>query len=532
MRIWRKGLLPIILLCAIAALYGQFLWNPVVFDDIPFFLMDESRHQPIDHYRYSPLELRSLPYVTLTWGKAAFGLDMRHFRIENLLLHGAVVISLYFFLVRLFEAVYAQRTLLSLHSNSLAFGAALLFALHPVAVYGVGYLVQRTVVMATLFSLLAMLSYLHGSERNKSVWLWASVPFYYLAVFSKEHAIMLPAILVALTVLLHDDWQTRLRQRWGIFVAHAAIMLFVIAAKIGVLGSVYEPLAIEMLDAESNLSYPLSVLTQSWLFFKYAGLWAFPNPTWMSVDMREPFASSLWSPYLLALGAFIVWGVGAIWLLLRRGRLALLGFAMLFPWLMFMTEFSTVRIQESFVLYRSYLWAIGAFCALPLLLEKLDKKIASVIVVAAVLAIFPVSMERLSSFGHSLVLWEDAEKLVKDKQSLPGVYRIYHNRGTALFKLNKYDQAEKDFTRAIMLQPNLPYSYSSLGAVYLKKEEWHAAINVFTKSIEISKSKKIGNSLRAHYGRAMAYEALGETGKAQEDYRVTCNQDKMGCEKL
>lgn len=532
MQLRRTGLLLVILLCAIAALYGQFLSNPLVFDDLPFLKVDDVGQHAVDSFRYSPFELRSLPYATLAWGKAAFGLDMLHFRIENLLLHAAVAITLFFFLARLFDVIYGARTESLLSSHTLAFCAALLFALHPVAVYAAGYLVQRTILMATLFGLLAMLAYLHGSVRQKPLWLWASVPLYYLAVFSKEHAIMLPAVLLALTVLLHDDWRAKTRQRWGVFVAFAAIALFVIAAKKGMLGSVYEPLAIEMLDVESNLNYPLSVLTQSWLFFKYAGLWLFPNPAWMSVDMREPFAQSLLSPYLLAFVAFLAWGAGAVWLLMKRGRAGLVGLAMLFPWLMFMTELSAVRIQESFVLYRSYLWAVGACCLLPVLLDKLDKKIASVIVAVVALAMFPISMERLSSFGHPLLLWDDAEKLVKDRPDLPGAYRIYHNRGVEFIYTDEYDLAIKDLTLAVKLQPNWPFSPNNLGTAYLKKGDWRAAANAFTQAIEIAERKKMGVSPRPYYGRAMAYEGMGEIGKAREDYRVTCRLAKKGCEKL
>ena len=532
MQLQRTGLLLAILLCAISLLYGQFLWNPIVFDDLPFFMLDKPGNQPVDDYRFSPFELRSLPYATLAWGKAAFGLDMLHFRIENLLLHAVVVITLFFFLQRLFDAVYGVRASSLLSSRVLAFCATLLFALHPVAVYAAGYLVQRTIVMATLFGLLAMLAWLYGSVRQKPLWLWASVPFYYLAVFSKEHAIMLPAVLLALTVLLHDDWRAKLRQRWGVFVALAAIAVFVIVAKKGLLGSVYEPYAPEMLDAGSGLNYPLSVLTQAWLFFKYAGLWLFPNPAWMSVDMREPFAQSPWSPYALAFVAFLAWGAGAFWLLMKRGRLGLVGFAMLFPWLMFMTELSTVRIQESFVLYRSYLWAVGACCILPVLLDKLDKRIAAIIVAAIAVALFPISMERLSSFGHPLLLWDDAEKLVKDRPDLPGAYRIYYNRGTELIKVDEYDLAIKDLTLAVTLHPDWPFSYNNLGSAYMKKGEWRAAADTYTKAIEIAKAKKMGVNPKPYYGRAIAYEEMGEIGKARDDYRVTCRLVRKGCEKL
>lgn len=531
MQIGRIGLLVGVLSCAVAALYGQFLWNPILFDDLPFFMVDNQGNQPVSNSHFSLLELRSLPYATLAWGKAAFGLEMLHFRIENLLLHMAVVITLFFFLLRLIKTVHGHRAESLLSPHATAFSAALLFALHPVAIYAAGYLVQRTIVMATLFSLLAMLAYLHGSVRQKQLWLWVSVPFYYLAVFSKELAIMLPAVLLALTILLHDDWRVKLRQRWGVFVALAVIALFVIAARKGLIGSVYEINAPEMLlDVDSKLNHPLSVLTQSWLFFKYIGLWLLPNPAWMSVDMREPFAQSLLSPYLLAFTCFIAWGAGAFRLLMKRGSLGLVGFGMLFPWLMFMTEFSTVRIQESFVLYRSYLWAAGACCLLPMLLDKLDKRIASIIVTAVALAMFPISMERLITFSHPLLLWDDAEKLVKDRLELPGVYRIYYNRGTELVKVDKYDLAIKDLTLATTLNPGWPFAFNNLGAAYIKKGEWRAGADAITKAMDLADRKNLGQNAKSYYGRATAYEKMGELDKARRDYQVSCRLARVGCD--
>ena len=120
--------------------------------------------------------------------------------------------------------------------------------------------------MSTLFSLLALLVYVQGSVRQKPLWQWMSVPFYYLAVFSKEHAIMLPAVLIALTVLLHDDWWSKLKQRWLIFATLAVIAMFsvfILVSGIGIdlLGSVYEPNGVEMLrQNDSKLAYPLSVI--------------------------------------------------------------------------------------------------------------------------------------------------------------------------------------------------------------------------------------------------------------------------------
>lgn len=522
----------LLLVVASAALYGQFLWNPIVFDDLPFFMVDNQGNQPVSSYHFSLVELRSLPYATLAWTKDWFGLDMIGFRIGNLLLHAASVLALFYFLEKLFGAVLGERNEASLSPRLAAFFSSLLFALHPVAVYAAGYLVQRTIVMATLFSLLAMLAYVQGSVRNKPLWLWASVPLYYLAVFAKEHAIMLPVALLALTILLHADWLAKLKQRWGIFLALVLIAVTVVLAKRSLLGSVYEIHAQEMPGgAEGKLSYPLSVMTQSWLFFKYAWLWLFPNPDWVSVDMREPFARLLFSPYLAAAGCFALWGACGLWLLLKRGRAGLAGFALLFPWLMFFTEFSSVRIQEIFVLYRSYFWAAGAFCLLPAVFARANARVAGVILTFAALAMFVVSMERLATFSHPVLLWDDAEKLVHGRPDLPGSYRIYYNRGTEYIKIDQYDRAISDLKRSIELFADQPPAHGNLGRAYIKKGEMELAVRAYNKAIQIGIDQQYPPHPKHYLGRANAYEAMKNWAAAAADYEVTCRLVKLGCDK-
>lgn len=522
--------LGLILVCTL--LYGQFLRSPIVFDDLPFFTVNVNDRQPVDDLHFSLLELRSLPYATLAWGKAAFGLDMLHFRVENLLLHAFVAIALFFFLARLFNAI-PLRAVGRLRSDTLAFFAALLFALHPVAVYATAYLVQRSILMATLFGLLAMLAYLHGSDKDSRHWLWTSVLLYYFALLCKEHVIILPAVLMALTVLLHENWLSKLRKWWEIHAALLAVALVVLIMKFGIIGSVYEPGAPEMLvDSESNLNLPLSILTQSWMFFKYALLWLFPNPNWMSVDMREPFATSLWSGYLVAFCAYILWGALSLWLLFKRGRFGLLGFSLLFPWLMFMTEFSTIRIQESFVLYRSYLWAVGACAVLPLLLDRLDKHMAGIVAGAVALAMFPISMDRLATFSHPLLLWDDAAKLLPQENPLPGSSRIYNNRGLEFMDMNNFSAAKQDFEHCLQLNPNTPSAHTNLGAMYLKMGQPQQAQLAFDRAIAIMQAAGKVNYANPFYGNGKAYEALSQAKKARENYAISCRLARKGCEKL
>lgn len=532
-KVWKL----ILLIAVTSALYIPFLASPPVFDDVPFFQEDEvTGLKPVEKFQYSHFSLRSFPYSSLAWGWEYLGADIVHFRIENLLLHIAVCVALFFLIFRLLASTVPSLATPSNKMNLevLALVSAILFALHPVSVYAVGYLVQRSMVMATLFSLLAMLAWIHGQEKENKWWLWVAVFFYYHAVFCKEHAVMLPLALLALTVLLHEDWWERIRQCWLQLLALALIALFVVAAVKGVIGTTYEFNAAEMLGASDvNVNHQLSILTQSWLFFKYIGLWILPNPRWMSADMREPFAMSFDSIYLVALFFFVAWGGLAIKMLFKRGRVGLLGFAMLFPWLMFMTEFSTIRIQEIFVLYRSYFWMAGALVALPVLLSHLDKRIATTLVTAAAIAFVPMSLDRLASLSLPVLLWGDAEKLVHERPEVPGAYRIYYNLGTEYVKLDMLDVGMGYFDKAVKINPEWPFTYNNMGVVYLKTQQWQKAIEAFNRSIELVDKKFQGQTYARNYlGRAVAYEQLGNVKAAQADYRVTCRLANKGCEKL
>lgn len=529
----------------ITALYGQFLYNPIVFDDLYFFLQDADGHSAIAKFASLSMgDLRGLPNATLAWTAEIFGFGLPPFRIGNFLLHFFVVIGLAFFLSRLYQVVLHKGVEVGGERTGRLVAvliAVSLFALHPLTVYAVGYLVQRTIVMATLFSVLALWAYLHGHEKRNTIWLWGSVGLYFLATHSKEHVIMLPVIVVAMVVLVSPDWRVHLRKQWPIFAGYAAVALLTLVEAWGVLSHAYEINADEMLAnvsasaGQESAVVPtllLSILTQSYLFFKYLFLWVLPSPAWQSVDMREPFAHGFFSIYGVALLAYLAYGIVALRLLLRRGQLGVIGFAMLFPWLLFMTEFSTVRIQEVFVLYRSYVWAIGGVIILPLLLMRLNGRLAMLLSVLFAGVLFMLSMERLATFSHPVLLWDDAEKLVTDRQSLPGVDRIYYNRGTELLKAEMFDRALVDLQTAVKLNPKWPEPVANLGLTYSKIGQNELAVQSFSQAIALAQKYKGQERAKYYSGRAAAYEALGKSREAAADYQMVCRITGRECDKF
>lgn len=357
---------------------------------------------------------------------------------------------------------------------------------------------------------------------------------------------MTPAVALVLTLLLYPPSVSLAKKIVLPFFLFALIAALITLKAKGVLGAPYEPYAQDMLRSMAESQpvvvvvpelgstaadpYLPSVVTQCLLFFKYWLLWLLPNPAWMSVDMREPFAASLteWK-YIFAVLAFVLYAAGALWLLLQRGKQGLLGFALLFPWLLFITELTTVRIQESFVLYRSYLWMGGAIAVLPvLLLGNIPARRAAVYLLGVCLLLIPLTWNRLTTFSHPLLLWDDAASLIEGRAYLPGFERVYHNRSTALYEVGLKQQALDDCNRVIALNPGFGFIYSNRGAIYYDWGRYEEALRDFNKSNEI----KPGYA-RPYLGRGMLFEKLKILPTARENYVVSCKLGlRDGCEML
>ncbi|HEY9192908.1 MAG TPA: hypothetical protein VIO81_08525 [Methyloversatilis sp.] len=517
-------LIPALIPVLVTLLYGGFLNNPLVFDDQYFFMQGNPERYVADGFVPRP---RWLAYFSHGLTFTLLGDAILWQRIGNLILHAATGLALYALIRRLLADLAPPRDG-ALDARWAALFAALLFVLHPAAVYGAAYLIQRTTVMATLFSLLCWLSFWRGLNGSRAG-LWASAAFYLLAVFSKEHAVMVPAVCAAL-LLLHR--RSELTQRAGkvelasLFSAYAVIGIFVVLTVKRVIGSAYEPLASEMLDTldasiPKELVYPLSVLTQAGLFFKYLLLWIVPNGAWMSIDMREPFVLP---PVVLRdwafAAAFIAYPVAACLMLWRGRATGLIGLSLLAPWLLFATEISSVRIQEIFVLYRSYLWAPALSVLFALGLLGMSRRTSATIGVVLGIACSAFSLNKLMTFGHSFYLWDEAAKLAEKEPSqgkAAGMARIYHNRGLALSREGFLPNAIEDFDRALSIRQDYTEVYNDRGAAHLMMKSYDLALKDFNTAAE-----QAPGIARYHAGKAQAMEGLGKVSGAREENWLAC----------
>lgn len=336
---------------------------------------------------------------------------------------------------------------------------------------------------------------------------------------------MMPAVLLALHLLLRSKPAAQSLDRrvlWLCWSAFVAIGLLVVLRARGVLGVAYEPMAAALFEHEqvggsAHTLYLLSALTQAGLFFKYLLLWLLPNPAWMSVDMREHFISGVgeWQGWAGAL-AFVAYGVIAVRLLLRGGIRGLLGFALLYPWLQFMVELASVRIQEPFVLYRSYLWMPGLMLLPALLLLKWPGRKGVLGLGLCVLLLLPLAWNRLWVFGDNYRLWNDAALLLHS-ETVAGADRIFFNRGRAAAKAQQWDKAAADFMRVITVSPKLAPPRYELGVAYLNLGQFSEALAQFDAGIAI---KPDDANLRM--GKGLALMRLHDKVQALQQLKKAC----------
>ncbi|MDR2904920.1 MAG: tetratricopeptide repeat protein [Helicobacteraceae bacterium] len=98
--------------------------------------------------------------------------------------------------------------------------------------------------------------------------------------------------------------------------------------------------------------------------------------------------------------------------------------------------------------------------------------------------------------------------------------QAYHNRGGAYCKLGNYDQAIADFTKAIELNPKYASAYFNRGVTYDKQQNYNQAITDFTKAIELAPK-----DATYYNNRGNVYYELQNYDQAISDYTKAIELD-------
>jgi tetratricopeptide (TPR) repeat protein len=95
------------------------------------------------------------------------------------------------------------------------------------------------------------------------------------------------------------------------------------------------------------------------------------------------------------------------------------------------------------------------------------------------------------------------------------------NRGILRLRRGLLDDAVADFDEAIRMDPNQPEAYLNKGAALIRRSNPQEALQLFTMALDHNTTRPAV----AHYGRAVANEALGNLPAAYRDYQAASTLD-------
>src|SRR5687768_17581762 len=198
----------VLLAVAVVVVYANSLANPFVLDDEAAIVQNPTIRSLTDLGAVlrpvpdSPVAGRPLVNLSFAINYAAGGLDPRGYRAWNMGVH-LMCALLAFALIRHTLALPRVRRHLDADEGTLAFGAALLWAVHPLNSEVVNYLSQRTESMMAGCLLLAMYASARAIGRTgpadappPAAWRWTAILVCALGALCKESIAIAPALVV------------------------------------------------------------------------------------------------------------------------------------------------------------------------------------------------------------------------------------------------------------------------------------------------------------------------------------------------
>lgn len=353
------------------------------------------------------------------------------------------------------------RLMLELLGNAFAAGgAALLFAIHPVHIEAVSWVLANNEMLYTIFSLssLLLLSIALRTERRSFIWL--SIVVWIAALFTKETAVALFPVFFLLG--LHEtnaSWPTRLKRSVLVAVPY-------VVATVGYLAVRARVLHVGMIGSAGTIA------GRPWKPVLYS------SPAIVMSYMRKLFWPSGLSPtydtQLLSTGSFqicltlglLICGLCAVAWTSKRHPLIGIGAAIavlpLVPVLYGMRFFApTELVQDRYL----YLPSVGVCLVVGLIVKQVSTaapKTRNNFATAGV--IFGMCFLWLMFAQQGYYASSKAIDL-RVLELQPNSIGVLDGLGRAYLAEGRFDLAEQQFTRAYQIDHNNPYTVAGLSAV-------------------------------------------------------------------
>ncbi|MDP3096888.1 MAG: tetratricopeptide repeat protein [Syntrophales bacterium] len=441
-----------------------------------------------------------MTWLSLMLDYKMYGTGAGGYHVTNVLIHLVNTLLLFFIFARMTGGLWKS-----------GFVAAL-FAVHPLHVESVAWVMARKDVLSAMFWLLTMAAYAYYADNpsfRRYVWVFIA---FGLGLMSKPMLVTLPFVL-----LLLDFWPLR-RFQGGAFIAGRRLILekiplIALSAVISVI-TIHGQGNSGALMSLGDIDFPARIANAVVSYGGYVAKMLWP----LNLACFYPYQNSFSISVVLLSGAFLS---AACFFSLRHIRTApYLAVGWLWYLITLLPVCGIIQVGEQAMADRyTYIPLIGLFIVIAWGIPDLLKGnpyyryIIPVAAGATLLLLVILTFNQTGTWKDSRVLFEHAiavtegnhlahnnlgtylmghkrfgeaashfEKAVQIK---PGKVKYLNNLGSAFFRQNKYDEAMTYYLRAIATNPRFDGSYSNAADVCLSSGKENEALEYYRKALHL-----------------------------------------------
>ncbi|HNP89428.1 MAG: Tetratricopeptide repeat protein [Microgenomates group bacterium ADurb.Bin219] len=394
-----------------------------------------------------------------------WGLNPAGFHLSQLVLHLVNCALIFILFQKLFKEFGDQKAKL------VGFCLAIVFAVHPANAESVAYISASQELLYTFFLLL---TFLFSLASEKILVIIFSGVFFFLALLSKESAI------VGLPIIVLYFWQAGKKKKslWLALTLFSSFLIYfylrTFVAKI--------PLAKPELSPIAAASFPQRLLTVPYLLFSYLRLIFFPLNLFIAQHQVVREVGEI-----RFVGALIGVVLFLFMMVRQLGRFTSnLGRFFFFWFLVSLGLVLNLFPLDMTLAERWLYWPIlGILGMLGILLAQgRDKKESSEKSVNSLLAFGAIVLLLAGRTFLRTLDWHDGLTLYsRDLKLNPDAFDLQNNYGVELVRKGKTEEAASHFERSIALSPGWWTNYSNLGVVYQRRGDLAKARELYQKAI-------------------------------------------------
>src|SRR5271157_2929100 len=395
---------------------------------------------------------RPLSYLTFSVNYYFDGLNVFWYHVVNFFIHYVTSVFLFLFIYNtlklpILEGRYEK------NAYSIALLATLFWAVNPVEVMAVTYIVQRMASMAAMFYIMAMYFYLKGRRADRT---WKCVGFFVLAAFggvlsigTKENAAMLPVSLFLFDLfLIQGVTIEHIKKNW-------AVCLFALIL-VPAIGLMYFDFSAITGDYDQFRPFTMweRVLTQPRVILFYISLLLYPITSRMMLIHDMEISKSLFDPWTTFAAVIVLLLILVAAVLISRKR-PLISYCIIFFFVNHLIEGSFISLELVYE-HRNYLPSMLFFVPLSILivyaLSYFKKRRGMIVVISSAITALIIIMG-VSVFIQNNILKDEISLWSDNIEKTPRLHRVRQNLGVAYFIGGRVSDAFVELTRALDFLP-------------------------------------------------------------------------------